>query len=432
MSADLVLTAAPGFRTSHCAPHPWNAAAVPARPAHSTLTDVPTYEKRSIINAPASVLFAWHARPGAFERLAPPWEHLRVLSRYGGITDGSRVTFEVRRGPLRARWEALHRDFVDGVQFTDVQVSGPFGRWEHVHRVEPDGTGRSTLIDVVDYALPFGPIGALAAGVFGDRFFDRLFGFRHRRIACDLDRHLTIGRGRRLRLVLTGRTGWVLTQLAAFLSTGGHLVHLFPTPDGVPHLPRHAAWGPSAVPDFAALEQADAVINMGLEGLDTLLTALGDRGSRARTVVAIPTLAGPGAVPIPASDLEEAIARSPRRVVVLATPGVLVAWPAVKGSVPRETVSPSLDGPLIALDDLIGAVYYALCNDAVRGLYTVALPRPGATAAVPPEVAQWVPELRVLRLRGPEIDGLRPLTAEGFTPLNPDLSTAVRAEMGWP
>jgi len=405
---------------------------VPARPALSTQTDVPIYEKRSIIPAPASLVFSWHARPGAFERLAPPWEHLRVLSRYGGITDGSRVTFEVRRGPLRARWEALHRDYVDGVQFTDVQVSGPFRRWEHIHRFEPDGDHRSALIDIVDYALPFGPLGALAAGLLGERFLDRLFSYRHRRIATDIDRHLAIGRGRRLRLVLTGRTGWVLTQLAAFLSTGGHLVHLFPTPDGVPNLPRHAAWGPTAVPDFAALEQADAVINMGLEDLDELLTALTRRGSRARTVIAIPTLATDDTEPIPTASLDATVAGSSRRVVVLTTPGVLVAWPAIRGSVPRETLSPSVDGPLVPLDDLIGAVYFALCNDAVRGVYNVALPRAGATAAVPAEVAEWVPELRVLRLRSPETDGRRALSAEGFTPLNPDLATAIRAEIGWP
>ena len=118
------------------------------------------YEKRSVIDTPAPALFAWHTRPGAFERLAPPWEHLRVVSRHGGISDGSRLTLELRRGPLKTRWEALHRDFIEGEQFTDVQVAGPFKRWEHTHRVEPAGSAKATLIDHVDYALPFGPIGA--------------------------------------------------------------------------------------------------------------------------------------------------------------------------------------------------------------------------------------------------------------------------------
>lgn len=390
------------------------------------------YEKRSVIDSPAPTLFAWHTRPGAFERLAPPWEHLRIVSRHGGISDGSRVTLELRRGPLKTRWEALHRDFVEGQQFTDVQVAGPFKRWEHTHRVEPVDGGKAILIDRVEYALPFGPLGAVAGGPIARRMMDRLFAFRHRRIASDLSRHVAIGQGRRLRLVLTGRTGWVLTQLAAFLGTGGHIVRLFPTSEDPRTQPSEAAWGPTLVPDFAALEQADAVIHMGLGDLPGLLAALDERGSRARTVIALPTLALPGAAPVTVEALQEAIAASSRRVVVVLTPGVLAAWPALEGSVPREALTPSVDGALVGVDDLIGATYFALCDDSVRGLLDVTLPRAGATAALPSPVARWVDELRVLKLLSPEAPSATPVTRLGFVPLNPTLADTVLAEIGWP
>ncbi len=393
---------------------------------------MPIYEKRSVIDTPAATLFAWHTRPGAFERLAPPWEHLRVVSRHGGIADGSRLTMEVRRGPIKTRWEALHRDFVDGQQFTDVQVAGPFKRWEHTHRVEPVSEGAATLIDRVDYALPFGPLGAVAGGPIARKMMDRLFAFRHRRIASDLGRHRALGQGRRLRLVLTGRTGWVLTQLAAFLGTGGHVVRLFPTSEDPRTQPADAAWGPTLVPDFAALEQADAIVHMGLGDLPGLLTALDERGSRARTVIALPTVAVPGAAAVTLEDLEAAVARGPRRVAVLLTPGVLAAWPALEGSVPREALTPSVDGPLIGVDDLIGAAYFALCDDSVRGLLDVTLPRSGATAALSPAAARWVDELRVLRLVSPEAVAATPIASLGFAPLNPTLADTVLAEIGWP
>ena len=90
----------------------------------------------------------------------------------------------------------------------------------------------------------------------------------------------------------------MLTQLAAFLGTGGHVVRLFPTSEDPRTQPSEAAWGPTLVPDFAALEQADAVIHMGLGDLPGLLTALDERGSRARTVIALPTLALPSAAPV--------------------------------------------------------------------------------------------------------------------------------------
>ena len=393
---------------------------------------MPIYEKRSVIDIPAPTLFAWHTRPGAFERLAPPWEHLRIVSRHGGIADGSRLTLELRRGPLKTRWEALHRDFVEGEQFTDVQVAGPFRKWEHTHRVEPSGARQSTLIDQVRYALPFGPLGAIAGGPFAKRMMDRLFAFRHRRIATDLARHAAIGRGRRMRLVLTGRTGWVLTQLAAFLGTGGHFVRLFPTAEDPRTQPSEAAWGPTLVPDFAALEQADAIVHMGLGDLPGLLTSLDQRGSRARVVIALPTVALPTAAPVDLEALQHAVATSSRRVVVLLAPGVLAAWPALEGSVPREAITPSVDGELVGADDLIGATYFALCNDSVRGLLDVTLPRAGATAALPSPVAKWVVHLRVLRLLSPAASLGTPITTLGFTPLNPTLSSTILAEIGWP
>src|SRR5262245_46945652 len=96
-------------------------------------------ERQSRLPVPADEAFAWHARPGAFERLSPPWEHIEVLERSGGIEDGSRVVLRVRSGPVRMRWVAVHRDYVRDRQFVDEQVEGPFTHWAHLHRFEPLG-----------------------------------------------------------------------------------------------------------------------------------------------------------------------------------------------------------------------------------------------------------------------------------------------------
>jgi len=42
-----------------------------------------TFTKRSRIAAPASEVFAWHKRPGAFERYNPPWGYLIELTQLG-------------------------------------------------------------------------------------------------------------------------------------------------------------------------------------------------------------------------------------------------------------------------------------------------------------------------------------------------------------
>ena len=54
---------------------------------------------RSPIPASAETVFDWHCRPGAFERLSPPWESVRVLEQTGGIRPRCGQVFLVADGP---------------------------------------------------------------------------------------------------------------------------------------------------------------------------------------------------------------------------------------------------------------------------------------------------------------------------------------------
>src|SRR5512139_1918720 len=122
------------------------------------------FQRRTRIAAPSEAVFAWHARPGALERLVPPWEHVAVEERTGGIQDGARVVLRVDAGPIRLRWVAVHHEVVPGRQFCDRQDRGPFRYWRHRHRFEPDGPSACRLEDDVEYALPLGPLGTIVAG----------------------------------------------------------------------------------------------------------------------------------------------------------------------------------------------------------------------------------------------------------------------------
>ncbi len=140
---------------------------------------MPVFEKRSRIAAPASVVFAFHERPDALERLSPPWESMRVVSKTPGLAVGTRVVLETKIGFLTQRVVAEHTRYEPGYLFVDEMREGPFARWTHTHTVEPDGENASWLIDHVEYALPLGALGQAAAGWFVRRKLERLFTFRH-------------------------------------------------------------------------------------------------------------------------------------------------------------------------------------------------------------------------------------------------------------
>lgn len=225
------------------------------------------FVRRTRINAPAEEVFHWHARPGAFERLTPPWSPVEVVERTGGIEDGARVVLKMPLGPthLSVGWVAEHRDSIQGRQFRDVQIEGPFARWEHTHRFEPDGPAACILEDCIEYALPLGRVGALIGGPFVRAMLERMFTYRHCITAQDLATHAVYA-GAPLHVVVSGSTGLVGSALVPFLTTGGHrvsrLVRSRPQSDD------EIAWDPSAGSiDTVRLEGVDAVVHLAGENI---------------------------------------------------------------------------------------------------------------------------------------------------------------------
>jgi ligand-binding SRPBCC domain-containing protein len=141
---------------------------------------VHTFIAQSKINAPAEEVFRWHAQPGALERLTPPWEPVEVSRPAPGIRNGDRGALRVRVGPFRVSWEFEHLDYIEGRQFRDVQISGPFRRWDHTHRMSPEGPDACCLEDRVEYELPLGIVGDLVGYPFVRKKLEKLFRYRHR------------------------------------------------------------------------------------------------------------------------------------------------------------------------------------------------------------------------------------------------------------
>ena len=134
---------------------------------------------QSRIDASAEDVFRWHAQPNALERLSPPWEPVEILQRAPGIRNGNQGVLRVRMGPFKIRWSFEHRDYIEGRQFRDVQISGPFRRWEHTHKMDPRGPNACILTDTICYELPLGMLGNFLAGWFVQRKLARLFKYRH-------------------------------------------------------------------------------------------------------------------------------------------------------------------------------------------------------------------------------------------------------------
>ncbi len=137
------------------------------------------FVKESRIAAPPQAVFDFHESPDAFQRLIPPWEHVKVIEGGKSLRPGSRVVLKTKLGPLSLRWVAEHTEYEPGRLFADRQVSGPFASWYHRHRFLDDGQGGTLLRDEVEYEPPLGYAGRLFGADFIREKLAKMFDYRH-------------------------------------------------------------------------------------------------------------------------------------------------------------------------------------------------------------------------------------------------------------
>jgi uncharacterized protein (TIGR01777 family) len=449
---------------------------------------------RSYVDVSAEEAFAWHARPGALERLVPPWQRVRVLERSGGIEDGARVVMEVGPRPLARRWVAVHSGYREGREFRDEQVQGPFARWVHVHRFVPEGDDACALEDEVDFELPGGALGRTLGGRAAFAALQRMFHFRHARVRRDLERHARVRDAGPRRVVVSGASGLVGSSLVPFLTTGGHRVERL-----VRRSPRgddEIGWDPARQKiDARRLEGADAVVHLAGESVAAgrwtgarKASILGSRVEGTRLLCeALAALERPPGVLIAASAIGFYGDAGDAWVDESSPPGrgfladVCAQWEAAtqpasaagirvvnlrigiavaaSGGALARLLAPFRLGAggrvgdgrqfmsWIALDDLIGAIHFAIFDPSLHGPVNAVAPAPvrnaeftrtlgrvlrrpaalplpaAAVRALLGEMGQEV-LLAGARVRPAKLDG------SGFRFLFPSLEAALRSELG--
>jgi ligand-binding SRPBCC domain-containing protein len=141
-----------------------------------------TLRRQQWIPRPIHEVFAFFADAGNLEEITPPWLGFRIFpTDSASISEGSEIRYRLRWHGLPIHWRTEIRQWDPPCRFVDVQRSGPYGLWHHTHLFE-EHDGRTKMIDVVRYALPFGVLGRIvhALKVRGD--VRRIFDYRRQRI----------------------------------------------------------------------------------------------------------------------------------------------------------------------------------------------------------------------------------------------------------
>jgi len=129
------------------------------------------------IPRPVEAVFDFFSDARNLEQITPPELRFRVTTS-GPIEMGTGTNIHYRLSLFRIPfgWTTRIDTWDPPDRFVDVQIAGPFARWEHTHWFEAS-EAETTIRDEVIYELPFAPFGELA-GSLVRRELDRIFDFR--------------------------------------------------------------------------------------------------------------------------------------------------------------------------------------------------------------------------------------------------------------
>ena len=140
-------------------------------------------EHRVWLARPRAEVFAFFADPANLAHLTPRSLGLRILDAPAALATGAVIDLRVAWLGVPVRWRAFIREWDPPFRFVDVQVRGPYARWEHRHRFLQEG-GATCVEDRVTYRLPAGPVGRLAHALLVGPQIRALWRYRTERLAA--------------------------------------------------------------------------------------------------------------------------------------------------------------------------------------------------------------------------------------------------------
>ena len=182
---------------------------------NEAVTRTHTLSASQTVARPIDEVFGFFTRPENLGRIMPPEFGIVIRSADRAMRAGLVIDYAVRPFPgIGTTWRS-RIDVCDPPHgFADVQLGGPFRRWEHRHAFSAVETG-TRIDDEIVYELPLGR--------FGDALHDHLVRpalermFRYRAVAIDAVFAFAGVADHSLAVAVAGGTGFVGGAIAAEL-----------------------------------------------------------------------------------------------------------------------------------------------------------------------------------------------------------------------
>ena len=130
------------------------------------------------LNLPREEVFRFFSNAENLERITPPELGFHIVTpRPIDIKKGTLIDYKLSMRGIPFRWRTGITHWEPPFEFIDMQLSGPYKQWIHLHRFTEPEPGKTLMEDEVRYRLPFEPLGDIAQ-FFVERQLKYIFDFR--------------------------------------------------------------------------------------------------------------------------------------------------------------------------------------------------------------------------------------------------------------
>ena len=219
------------------------------------------------VSRPRPDVFDFFSLPDNLARITPPGMRFEFLTEDRAMRPGLEIDYRLR--PLFGiplSWRTRIDEYDPPHSFTDVQLRGPYRRWEHRHTFEV-ADGGTLMTDEIEYELPLGPLGDLLNRLMVRAELAQIFAYRAAVLSTAL--RASDGKSTGQTIAVAGGTGFVGGAIAAELHRRGNRVVVLSHRG-------ESARGP--LPDDVEIRMADvadpASLEPALVGIDGLVIAI--------------------------------------------------------------------------------------------------------------------------------------------------------------